>query len=1523
MLNLVRLLMRGDARPEGLPMFRLLLSMVWIVAVTFVMAPFQPAAALGDGDMGWCTAIGPGASACGFATAYEACKKQHDVYASQVTYYGAVLVNNDNAECSWADPPGTIYPSIVEDYCAPGYAHSFGGSGCIKSGENDTQYHECTASGGYPNPQTGHPINIQSGAKIFHATDFETADGLLKIERNYRSINLTNALLQDQPRGFASGWRPGFDVELSVNSSGGIGLHMPDGASYGFTMQSNGTIVPNFNVYVDSIQNTDYQVAFVGTPPSNLSQLTQQSTQWKVTDPENRTWLLQSYSAPDVPGSYLVAQPVSVTFLGGYTWNFTYGAQNQLQSITDSFGRIITFSWIIRDLTSYGVGNLGGNGGPYVPRPVAISEIDLPDSTKLLYTYDEVLNPDAPNPSMFPDRLDQVQHVDAQSNVLEETTYAHENTQFPTYVTGITDARGVRVNTVSYDGEGRATMSELADGLNQTDVAFEDPSTTSYTTTRTVTNALGKQNVYNFEYQQGFGFWRYQGVDGQASQNTAASGSSVTLDPNTYALTSETDNESRVTDFARESRGLPTSITRGYGSSSASTTTTTWDATWRVPDEIVQPGLTTDYTWNSTGQLTSLKETDTTTQSSPYSTNGQSRSWTYGYTGVQLTSITDPLSNTIHYAYNSNGYLASVTDQLGHVTTINSVNARGEPTSVTDPNGIVTALAYDALGRLTTTSVDTANTPSTTTIAYDAVGDITSITDPIGAVQTLTYDDARRLTEISNSAGESINYVRDAMGNATSITVKNSAGSAVYSKTQMFDELGRLIKSIGSVAANSTYQFGYDKTDNLVSITDPRSYMFSYGFDALNRLVSETDEESAAVNLTRNGNDKITAYQDARSLQTTYVRDGFGDIIQESSPDKGTTVYVYDARGLLTQRTDPRGVITYYTYDNAGRLLYYNYANDSTHEGAITWDISDGNYGIGRPVGVQSGASGLDWRLYDTKGNIITDWRTVNSAPTLEVDYSYDLAGNITSMTYPSGRIVTYARDSIGRVSGVTTQKSAGSAVKDVLTSVTWNPYGPISFFYLDGLPVYFTFDTDYRVTRVRGDNGTKYLDRSYSWTGETLDSSTDNQFPGDTPPFNNSYQSQVFTYTPTHRLASAQGFYGTLGWTYDSDGNRLTETTNGTTSTYSYPATSNRLSSVTPGTEAARNFTYDAAGNVLTDSRTGGLGMTFTYDVEGRVASAYQTNNPANGGSYAYDWEGKLASRTVNQSVAPTSTTTLYVYDLHHHIIAETDANGNTLREYIWLNDLPIAVVDNVNTSPVTYYILTDHLGRPARVLADDGTWVWDVIYSPFGGISYIDTNPSVMNLQFPGQYYQMEIALDNNWHRQYDPTLGRYLQPDPLINDDGNELVGGEPLDIAGLGGSLDDIAVLNASVSEGSMLGSPTSASLPPGAFPSALPQSRALLPDGPAIYNYARQSPMANVDPSGLQSLSISTPPNYSPIPWNNGAGTQLCLKEESCTDNYVKCQESVGNAPFGSGYNCGSCNLHCVAQGRWPFTLCPY
>ena len=99
-------------------------------------------------------------------------------------------------------------------------------------------------------------------------------------------------------------------------------------------------------------------------------------------------------------------------------------------------------------------------------------------------------------------------------------------------------------------------------------------------------------------------------------------------------------------------------------------------------------------------------------------------------------------------------------------------------------------------------------------------------------------------------------------------------------------------------------------------------------------------------------------------------------------------------------------------------------------------------------------------------------------------------------------------------------------------------------------------------------------LNRTLAWTGETLDSIADNQFPGNTPPFTYTAQSQSLTYTPTHRLASAVGYYGSYAWGYDPTGNRTSQTVNSVASTYAYPTTSNQLASVTPsGGSALRHY--------------------------------------------------------------------------------------------------------------------------------------------------------------------------------------------------------------------------------------------------------------------------------------------------------------------------------------------------------------
>jgi RHS repeat-associated protein len=1017
----------------------------------------------------------------------------------------------------------------------------------------------------------------------------------------------------------------------------------------------------------------------------------------------------------------------------------------------------------------------------------------------LKYTYDPPLQSGS-SPFQVR-RLLTKQLLDGGGSLLDQTSYVYENPYYSDFLTGVIDGRGVRYSTIAYDLNGRAISSGLAGGQNSYSVSYVPASgPPPNVLSRIVTNPLGKVTQYNFSNPGNpFDILETQ-VVGDQSANCPASASALAYDRAGF-VNSETDEEGRVTTYVNDSRGRPLTVTRGAGTAQAMSASIVWDANWNIPDQIVEPGLTTNVTVASTGVVTQIQKIDTTTQTLPYSTKGQTRTWAFGYNSTgQLTAVTDPSGASVAYAYNATGGLKSIADQLGHVTTVTAWNARNQPTSFTDPNGVVVNLSYEpARGLLSQLVVDAAGSPSTTTIAYDQIGEVTQVTLPNGVSESYTYDGARRLTSVTNSAGETIHYTRDAMGDATAVSIANAASATTYSRARGFDELGRLIKQFA--VGTELVKFGYDRTSNLTSVTDPLSNVFSYGFDPLNRLIQEVDQSGATVNLARDGQDNIVGYQDPRSNVTSYVRNGFGEIIQEISPDRGTTTYVRDARGLVTQKTDARGVVTNYTYDTAGRLTYKNYAGQSKYWQSFAWDATaPDNRGLGRLVGAYS-ESGVNWRAFDAQGRIWVDYRTNNPAPALATRYGYDAAGNVTEIDYPSGRRVLYARDAMGRVSAVTTYQNSAAAAQTVVWNVKWNPYGPragMSFGF--GAIETDTLDATYRATRVQvGSSGSRglVLDRSLSWIDDEVTGIVDNNNPGTSPPFTYSAQTQAFAYTATHRLAAATGYYGALAWTYDAVGNRLSETRNGVASSYLYPLGSNRLQSVA-STANTRSFAYDAAGNMLTDSRAGALGMTFAYDVEGRLASAFQTSAPQSAASYGYDAFGRLASRAAN------GTTIFYIHDINDHIIAETDTTGATQREYIWLNDTPVAVVDGVSTaSPRLYSVLTDHLGRPARMVAQDWSWAWDVIYEPFGAVSYIWTNPETLDIRFPGQWFQLETGLAYNWHRHYDATLGRYIQPDPL------------------------------------------------------GLP---ALLGQAPSTHGYAGQNPLSYVDPSGLQQQKFPVPLN---------------------------------------------------------------
>jgi RHS repeat-associated protein len=118
---------------------------------------------------------------------------------------------------------------------------------------------------------------------------------------------------------------------------------------------------------------------------------------------------------------------------------------------------------------------------------------------------------------------------------------------------------------------------------------------------------------------------------------------------------------------------------------------------------------------------------------------------------------------------------------------------------------------------------------------------------------------------------------------------------------------------------------------------------------------------------------------------------------------------------------------------------------------------------------------------------------------------------------------------------------------------------------------------------------------------------------------------------------------------------------------------------------------------------------------------------------------------------------------------IAEfNEATGALIREYVWFNGAPIAVIEG----GVVYLVRSDWIGRPVFATTTSGTVVWRVSYLPFGGVHV--TTGAPIDARFPGQWFQTEAGLYQNWMRDYDPATGRYLQADPLGLVDGASVYG-----------------------------------------------------------------------------------------------------------------------------------------------------
>ena len=769
---------------------------------------------------------------------------------------------------------------------------------------------------------------------------------------------------------------------------------------------------------------------------------------------------------------------------------------------------------------------------------------------------------------------------------------------------------------------------------------------------------------------------------------------------------------------------------------------TTWHASFRLPIKVVEAGRETTSAYDTRGNLTSQSVKDTVRSTTRTSTTA----YTYhaSVPGVLVKRVDDgprtdvsDLTTTDYYAPDENclgghagcrGQTKQITNALGHLTTYDQYDAMGHVTQITDPNGLVTTLAYTPRGWLNSRSVG----GEVTQFDYDGVGQVTRVTRPDGSTTGFEYDAAHRLVAIVAQDGSRQTYTLDAMGNRIKEEITGAGGSPIhYTHRRTFDALGRLWQDIG--ATNQTITYEYDAQGNMKQIDGARSDVADLtknSYDTLGRLIQTLNADGGIVQIKPDALDQTTQVIDPASQATTHTINALGDSLQTVSADTGITIRTFDTAGNLKTEKDARNITVTYTYDALNRLTSKTSSQAGSPLYQYTYDTCAN--GKGRLCATLRNSVANITLGYTPHGRLASrvDADGVNASTA----YNYRPGGQIASLTYPTGRSVSTRYDAQGRISQVTTQPASGSPVNVLAHSFVYGPFaGPQSFQYGNGTAYSQTLDQDYRPTASIDGPRNKVLgyDAASNITSQTDIGSTVLRY----------------AYDATGRLISAvdsaPGSVGSLGYTYDKNGNRQTEVRNAGTVPYVYsPPGSNWL--VQQGSDS-RSKT--AAGSTAAIS---GL-ASFTYDGFNRLATSVTAAETT---TYAYNAFGQRMKKS-NQN----GLSTAFHYGINGELLWEKDQAGNT-KEYLWLNGRPLARIDNQTS---LYYYHVDHLGTPQSMTNSTGAVVWKGDYEPFGKAA-VKVSTVENNLRFPGQYFDRETGLHYNYFRDYEPTTGRYVESDPI---------------------------------------------------------------------------------------------------------------------------------------------------------------
>ena len=456
-------------------------------------------------------------------------------------------------------------------------------------------------------------------------------------------------------------------------------------------------------------------------------------------------------------------------------------------------------------------------------------------------------------------------------------------------------------------------------------------------------------------------------------------------------------------------------------------------------------------------------------------------------------------------------------------------------------------------------------------------------------------------------------------------------------------------------------------------------------------------------------------------------------------PDGSYESYTYDAVGNLVTYVTRAGQTKTSTFDNRNRETSYTWSDGVTPNVTRTYDAA------GRLLTSGNGVSTSSYS-YDNANQMLSETQTnVGLGTGWTVAYSYDADGNKASVTYPSGTVVGYSytnRNQLKTVSvgGTSLASYAYDGNGNALTKTLSN-----------GTLASYSYDNVNNLTTVNHTlSGTSFARFDYGYddmnrrTYEQRDSAA-----GDTYSYDAVDQVAGVNYDATNPTSGSSGTDRTVGYTYDDVGNRteVNDTVNGNAS---YSA--NNLNQYTSA--GSTSYDYDDNGNL-----TSGNG-TFVYDAQNRLTSASVavTNE-----TLGYDSKNRVVQRSIG------GTTTYLIYD-GWDLIEERNGSNAVLATYVH-GAKEDELLTRTDSSGNTVYYHHNALGSVTDLTNASGAVVEKYKYDAFGAPTITTASGGALTLSaygnrfmFTGREYLAELGLYDYRNRDYSPSLGRFIQTDPL---------------------------------------------------------------------------------------------------------------------------------------------------------------